>query len=104
MEGMPTELSVSYNEHLGAYLAVHSWETSGQLVGRLAPNPWGPGSEPTVLWTPRIPLRNPLVYNAPLVYAGKEHAEYSKAQGKIIYVSYVEFEEYFPRLIELTFS
>jgi hypothetical protein len=101
MEGMPTEMSVSFNRHLGAYLAVHSWETSGKIVGRTSDHPWGPWSDPVLLWTSRVPLRNPLVYDGPVVYAGKEHAEYARNNGKFIYVTYIEFEEYYPRLLEI---
>ncbi len=102
MAGMPTEMSVSYNAYLGCYLAVHSLETTGKIVGRTAPQPWGPWSEPVVLWTPKVPLRNPLVYNGPLVYAGKEHSELAKENGRVIYLTCVEFEEYYPRLVEVT--
>ncbi len=101
MEGMPTEMSVSYNPHLECYLAVHSWETTGRLVGRTAPHPWGPWSEPITLWNSNVGLRNPLAYDGPIVYAGKEHPELSRDNGKIIYLTCVEFEEYFPRLIEV---
>jgi hypothetical protein len=102
MDGMPTEMSVSYNAHLRCYLAVHSWETTGKLVARTAPCPWGPWSQPQLLWTARVPLRNPLVYGGPLVYAGKEHPELAREQGRVIYLTFVEFEEYYPRLIEVT--
>lgn len=101
LTGMPTEMSVSYNPYLGGYLAVYSWEISGRIIGRTAPQPWGPWSDPVVLWTPQVPLRNPLVYNGPLIYAGKEHPELAKMNGQIIYLTCVEFEEYFPRLIEV---
>jgi len=101
MEGMPTEMSVSFNSYLGCYLAVHSMETRGRLVGRTSLHPWGPWSKPVVLWTSKVPLRNPLVYNGPLVYAGKEHPELAKENGKVIYLTCVEFEEYYPRLIEV---
>lgn len=104
MEGMPTEMSVSFNPYLGCYLAVHSWETKGQIVGRTALHPWGPWSDPVILWTSKVPLRNPLVYNGPLVYAGKEHLELAKENGKIIYLTCVEFEEYYPRLIEVALA
>ncbi len=101
MADMPTEMSVSYNNYLGCYLAVHSLEVTGKIVGRTADKPWGRWSEPVVLWTSKIGLRNPLVYGGPVVYAGKEHAEYSQGKGKIIYLTCVEFEEYYPRLIEV---
>jgi hypothetical protein len=102
IEGMPTEMSVSFNAHLGQFLAVHSWQNDGYIVGRTAPNLWGPWSEPFLLWTSRTALRNPIVYNGPVVYAGKEHPELARENGKIIYLTCVEFEEYFPRLIEVT--
>jgi len=104
MEGMPTEMSVSFNTYLGCYLAIHSLETTGKIIGRTAPHPWGPWSDPIVLFTPKVPLRNPLVYNGPLVYAGKEHPELAKEIGRTIYLTCVEFEEYYPRLVEVTLA
>jgi len=98
---MPSELSVSFNRHLGGYLAVHSLDLTGRIVGRTAPNPWGPWSEPVVLWTVQPPPRpKPLPYPT-LIYAGKEHPELSEQNGRIIYLTYVEFEEYFPHLVEV---
>ncbi|HWP39411.1 MAG TPA: DUF4185 domain-containing protein, partial [Tepidisphaeraceae bacterium] len=98
---MPSELSVSFNAHLGQYLAVHSLDLSGRIVGRTAPNPWGPWSEPVVLWTVQPPPRpRPLPYPT-LIYAGKEHPELSEQNGRIVYLTYVEFEEYFPHLVEV---
>jgi hypothetical protein len=37
-----------------------------------------------------------------LIYAGKEHPELSADGGRRIYLTYIEFEEYFPHLIEVT--
>jgi hypothetical protein len=99
---MPSELSVSFNEHLGCYLAVHSLDLTGQLVGRTAPDPWGPWSEPTVLWTVRAEHRVPPPYPLTLIYAGKEHPELAAENGRKIYLTYIEFEEYFPHLVEVT--
>lgn len=104
MEGMPTEMTVSFNSYLEKYLAVHSWQNDGYIVGRTAPHPWGPWSDPFLLWVSKTPLRNPLVYNGPVVYAGKEHSELARENGKIIYLTCVEFEEYYPRLIEVTLN
>lgn len=98
--GMPNELSVSYNAYLEGYLAVHSLDTSGHIVGRTAPDPWGPWSEPTILWTVKPNYQKPLPY-PPLIYAGKEHPELAEENGRVIYITYVEFEEYFPHLIEI---
>jgi len=101
---MPTEISVSFNNYLNCFLAVHSLDTTGKIVGRTSLTPWGPWSDPYLLFQPKIPLRNPLVYKGPLVYAGKEHSEYSKQDGRIIYITFVEFEEYFPHLVEVEFE
>jgi len=98
--GMPNEMSVSYNAYLGQYLAVHSLGLSGKIVGRTAPSPWGPWSEAVELWTVETP-ETPLPYPR-LVYAGKEHPELAEDQGRVLYITYVEFEEYFPHLIEVT--
>jgi hypothetical protein len=37
-----------------------------------------------------------------MIYAGKEHVELAKDNGRTIYMTYIEFEEYFPHLIEIT--
>ena len=98
--GMPNEMSVSYNAHLEQYLAVHCLGLSGQIVGRTAPTPWGPWSDATVLWTVEPP-EAPIPYPR-LIYAGKEHPELAEGNGRVLYITYVEFEEYFPHLIEVT--
>jgi len=101
--GMPNELSVSYNAYLGQYLAVHAFNLSGDLVGRTAPAPWGPWTDPIVLCSVRHERTHPLPY-PPLVYAGKEHPELAIEDGQVLYLTYVEFEEYFPHLIEVTLA
>jgi hypothetical protein len=98
---MPSELSVSFNAHLGQYLAVHSLDLTGRIVARVAPHPRGPWSEPDDLWAVTVRRDKPLPY-PPLVYAGKEHPELSRENGRVIYLTYVEFEEYFPHLVEVT--
>jgi len=97
----PSEVSVSYNSFLECYLAVHSWKTSNRIVGRTAPNPWGPWSEKTDIFEIKDKFDRNIKYPR-LIYAGKEHPELSKNNGKTIYVTYIEFEEYFPHLIEIT--
>jgi hypothetical protein len=37
-----------------------------------------------------------------LVYAGKEHPCLSRENGRILYITYVEFEEYYPHLLEVS--
>ncbi|MCA9418200.1 MAG: DUF4185 domain-containing protein [Candidatus Omnitrophica bacterium] len=103
LTGPPNEMSVSFNSYLGCFLAVHSNDLSGDIVGRTAPNPWGPWSDPVVLWTVRPEYQNPPPY-PPLIYAGKEHPEIAGEGGKVLYLTYIEFEEYFPHLVEVTLA
>ena len=101
--GMPNELSVSFNNYLNKYLAVHSLDLSGKIVGRTSTTPWGPWSEPTTLYEVKVKRELELLYPI-LIYAGKEHPSLSNNNGKIIYITYIEFEEYYPHLIEVEFE
>ncbi|CAN5449430.1 hypothetical protein BH09PLA1_BH09PLA1_20810 [soil metagenome] len=103
-DGMPSELSVSFNRHLGKFLAVHSLDLSGKIVARTAPEPWGLWSEPVTLWTVQAKHKFPRPYPITLIYAGKEHPELSSDSGRTIYLTYIEFEEYYPHLIEVTLA
>jgi hypothetical protein len=101
-DSMPSEASVSFNAYLNCYLAVHSLDLTGKIVGRTAPDPWGPWSEPTVLWTVE---KKPHPWPYPvLIYAGKEHPELAGENGRTIYLTYIEFEEYFPHLVEVSLA
>ncbi len=100
MSGMPNELSVSFNEYLGCYLAVHSLDLTGQIVARTADSLWGPWSEPVKLWQVETERTIDLPYPV-LIYAGKEHPGLADQNGKVIYITYVEFEEYYPHLIQI---
>jgi hypothetical protein len=97
-DGPPNELSVSWNAYLGAYLAVHSNHGTGEQVGRTAPAPWGPWSAPTTLWTVR-PWPGKTYPVA--AYAGKEHPALAEDGGRVVYLTYVEAEEYLPHLIRI---
>lgn len=101
--GMPNELSVNYNDYLKCYLSIHSLELTGKIVGRTSPTPWGPWSDPQELWqvVPQKRVKGP---SLELIYAGKEHPSFAKDNGKTVYVTYIEFEEYYPHLIEITFE
>lgn len=99
-EGMPNELSVSFNRYLNSYLAVHSLDLTGKIVARTAPNPWGPWSDYTELYQVDVKRTIDLPYPV-LIYAGKEHPELSEDDGRILYITYIEFEEYFPHLIKV---
>ena len=97
---MPNELSVSWNEYLKCYLAVHSFDLSGNIVARTSDTPWGPWSEPEVLYHIEVIRKLKLPYPI-LIYAGKEHPSLSRENGKILYLTYIEFEEYYPHLVEI---
>jgi hypothetical protein len=99
-EGVPNELSVSFNKYLNSYIAVHSLDLTGKIVARTAPNPWGPWSDYTELYQIDVKRTIDLPYPI-LIYAGKEHPELSEDNGRILYVTYIEFEEYFPHLIRI---
>jgi hypothetical protein len=101
MSGMPNELSVSWNPHLRAFLAVHSLDLTGRIVARTAPDPWGPWSDPVDLWQVQPPPLDYSIPYSPLIYAAKEHPELAEDNGRILYITYVEFEEYFPHLVEI---
>lgn len=102
-DGMPNEQSVSFNPYLGKYLAVHSLDLSGKIVARMAEQPWGPWSDPVELFQVRKEHTFAHLYPQ-LVYAGKEHPALARENGRIIYVTYIEFEEYYPHLLEITFA
>lgn len=102
-DGMPNEQSVSWNPWLGCYLAVHSLDLSGKIVARTAPEPWGPWSAPVELYQVRRSHPAHLPYPQ-LIYAGKEHPALAREGGRVIYITYIEFEEYYPHLLEITLA
>lgn len=99
-DGMPNELSVSFNKYLNAYLTVHSLDFTGKIVARTAPNPWGPWSDYVELYQVKAKREMELPYPV-LIYAGKEHPELAEKEGQILHITYVEFEEYYPHLVRI---
>ena len=92
----PNELSVAYNAYLGGYLAVHSVGISERARLSLAPNPWGP-------YTPLAEIPTPhRAFASAFCYAGKEHPELAEAHGRIIYITYVDSDRYWLRLLKVT--
>lgn len=49
---VPNEMSSSWNEHLGCYISLTTFQRQNQLVIRTAPAITGPWSEPQVVFTP----------------------------------------------------
>ena len=75
-------LSVSWNAHLGRYLAVYNVPLSNRVAMRTAQSPTGPWSAPTTLFTG---------LDAPagtFDYAGMEHPELAAERGRVITVTY----------------
>ena len=81
LHGAPGDLSVSFNAHLGKYLAVYSAIFSNDVMWRTAPAPEGPWSEARKLFTALSP-------SSGNDYGAKEHPELSSNGGKRIVVSY----------------
>jgi hypothetical protein len=106
-EGNSNELSVSYNSYLGKYVAVYSYAGSVEKNGKISPGsleeihlrtsekPWGPWNDPVPIYKGKKSC------DKDMCYAGKEHPEYSEQGGKIIYVTYVSHQRYFPELIRI---
>ena len=72
----------------------------GEILGKTSPTPWGPWSDATVLWHAKPLYKVPEPY-IPLLYAGKEHPSLADENGRVIYTTYIEFEEYYPHLIRV---
>ncbi len=107
---LANEYSVSYLAALEEYVAVYSAEgLSKNIVARFAPNPWGPWSEPEVLYECPEASRSADIF----CYAAKGHPELSPAPDEII-VTYIassmDFEKiaadaklYRPRFLRVRF-
>jgi hypothetical protein len=91
----PGDLSVSWNEHLRAYLAVHARALSSgrEVLARTAPRPEGPYREASVLFHVDD---NPA--GASFLYAAKEHPALAENGGRVIHVSVVDSREAVPAL------
>jgi hypothetical protein len=80
LHGPPGDLSVSFNAHLNAFLAVYSGIFSNDVWMRTAPRPEGPWSDERKLFTAIAP-------SSGTDYAGKEHPELAQDGGAQIVVS-----------------
>ena len=93
---VPNELSSSYNEYLGAFISLTTYEREDRLVIRTAPEITGPWSEPEVFHRP------PRAKPDSLFNAGKEHPAFAREGGRIIYMTYIDSSVYVPHLLEIT--
>ena len=99
MSGIPGAVTVSYNAYLQTFIAIHSQAFSDKVIFRTASSPEGPWSAATDLFTGMPSSSNN--------YAGQEHIELNKSNGKIIYVSYFNPQGFLQgelRLVEVTFQ
>lgn len=95
LHGPPGDLSVSFNPHLGAFLAVYGGVFSNDVWFRSAPHPEGPWSDAQKMFTGLAP-------SSGNDYAGKEHPELAEDGGKTVVVSYARSTGTFDGDIRLT--
>ena len=90
------EYSVSYLTSLGKYIAVYTANgVSKDIVARFAPHPWGPWSEPEILY--ECPEQS---WGADVFcYAAKGHPELSAAPDEII-VTYIASSRDFDKIVD----
>lgn len=97
--GNANELSVSYNPYLERYISIYSFAErmngNEEIHMRTSETPAGPWSKPFTLYKPRRS------HKTDFCYAAKEHPEYRTNLGKILYVTYVSHQRYFPELLEI---
>ena len=93
---VPNEMSASYNAYLGKFISLTTFVREDKLVIRSAPQVTGPWSEPEVFFRPKKAKHDSL-FNA-----GKEHPEFSREGGKVIYMTFIDSSVYVPHLLEIT--
>ncbi len=86
-EDGPPEASVSWHPFIGQYLMVHSRFLDEDAVARLADRPWGPWSEPVRLY--ECPRESKPAQGVSC-YAAKEHPQYARDGGRVIYFTVVD--------------
>lgn len=98
LRAVPGELSVSFNDHLGSFLAVHSVPLSNEVVFHTAPRPEGP-------WSPARHLFVGRHADSPdardINYAAKEHPQFARDGGRTLVVGYANPAEAFGGAIRL---
>ena len=108
-DGVATEYSVSWLPSIQSYVAVYSGDNPpGEILGRFAPEPEGPWSEPVVLYRCRDENWNSRYF----YYAGKAHPELAAADNELILTYATNSEQpedvlnderlYWPRFVRVT--
>ncbi|MEA3431863.1 MAG: DUF4185 domain-containing protein, partial [candidate division WOR-3 bacterium] len=96
IDDVPCEMSISYNRYLKKYLVVHSLLSRDSIILKVSDNLWGPYEDFCTIPVKRV---SPDTFR----YAGKEHRELAKENGRTIYITYVESEVYWPHLLRVRF-
>jgi hypothetical protein len=78
---IPGGVSISYNAHLGKFLAIHSGMMVSDVRGRTAPRPEGPWNDATILFAVEEGKGG-------WCYAAQEHPELAQDGGRNIFISY----------------
>jgi hypothetical protein len=79
-----SEATVSWNRYLERYLIVYTESLSSNVVLRTAPAVTGPWSEPIEVFRCRDPELDPEFG----CYAGKEHHEWARDGGRVLFLTY----------------
>ncbi len=95
---VPNEMSCSFNAHLNRYVAFHTIGVTNRFVVRTADRITGPWSDPQVFHAPP-PLKPETRFNAL-----KEHSELARDGGRVLYLTYVDTNDYLPRLLEVVLA
>lgn len=94
--------TVSWNPYLGRWMLVYNGALGAYVSVRTAPQPWGPWSEPGILFDcRRLYLQGPLGTHC---YAAAEHVELSSSDGATVYVSVAGERTYRLYLHAVTFG
>lgn len=94
-DGVPNEMSASFNRYLGRHVAIYVDYPMQQLALRTAENIFGPWSAPEYFFTPTKSDE------WTSFYAGKEHPELAADEGRVLYVTFVSSFVYKPHLLEV---
>jgi Domain of unknown function (DUF4185) len=96
LKNIPSVLSVSWNDYLGGYLAVHQVGITEQIQLCLAKDPWGPYEPIGDIYGRHKAFAKGFCYD------GAEHPELAEEKGRIIYVTFVDSDRYWQQLYKVT--
>ena len=102
------EMTVRFNAYLGAFVMVYIPPFGRDVMLRLAPEPWGPWSEPR-----KVASCQPLADPSASCYGAKQHVELDADLGRHVVITYntnttsealkLRIDLYWPRLVRIAF-